>query len=97
MEGIFESNPPLGWQEKIMIASNNLEAEAYNWFLWWFGKCDAQSFYWQTFTTALLRAFHDEKEAHLYTKFVHLRKKVNVNDCIHECEGLAKRETRFYY
>lgn len=33
MEDIFESNPPLGGKEKIAIASNNLEGEAYEWFL----------------------------------------------------------------
>jgi len=34
MGGIFESNPLLGEQEKLMIASNSLEGEAYDWYLW---------------------------------------------------------------
>jgi len=33
MEAIFKSNPPIGERENIMTASNNLEVEAYDWFL----------------------------------------------------------------
>jgi len=40
----FESNPLLREQEKTMTTSNNLEGEAYDWFLWWSKKCDALSF-----------------------------------------------------
>jgi hypothetical protein len=75
MDGIFESNPPLGEREKIMTTSNSLEGEAYDWYLWWSRKCDARSFHWKNFTTALLKRFHDEEDDDLYNKFVHLKQK----------------------
>ena len=34
MDVVFEANPPIGEQEKVMTTFNNLEAEAYDWFLW---------------------------------------------------------------
>jgi hypothetical protein len=92
MEGIFESNPPLGEREKIMITSNNLDGEAYDGFLWWSRKCDGHSFHWQSFTTALLKRFHEEEDDDLYNKFMHLKQKGNANDYTHECEVLATME-----
>jgi len=44
MDAIFGANPPIGEQEKVMTASNYLEAEAYDWFLWWSTKCATRSF-----------------------------------------------------
>jgi hypothetical protein len=75
MDGIFESNPPLGEREKVMTTSNSLEGEAYDWYLWWSRKCDACSFHWKNFTTTLLKRFHDEEDDDLYNKFVHLKQK----------------------
>jgi hypothetical protein len=94
MEGIFESNPLLGEQEKIMTASNNLEGEAYDWFLWWSKKCDARSFHWQRFTTAIIKRFYDEEDNALYNKFVHLKQKGNVNDYTHEWEVCYRANCR---
>jgi hypothetical protein len=84
MDSIFESKPLLGEQEKIMITSNNLEGEYYDWFLWWSRKCDARSFHCQSFTTTLLKRFHDEEDNALYNKFVHLKQKGNINNYTHE-------------
>lgn len=75
MESIFESNPPLGEHEKIMMASNNLEAQAYDWFLWWPGKRDTCSFHWNTFMDALLKIFFNEEEDFVFNFFFILRKK----------------------
>jgi hypothetical protein len=84
MEGIFESNPPLGEREKIMTTSNNLEGKAYDWFLWWSRKCNTCSFHWQNFTDKLLKRSHDEEEDDVYTKSAHLKQKGKVNDYTHE-------------
>jgi hypothetical protein len=73
MDGIFESNPPLGEREKVMTTSNSLEGEAYDWYLWWSKKCDAHSFHWNNFTTSLLKIFHDKEDDNLYNKFMHLK------------------------
>ena len=75
MEGVFESNPPMGEQEKIMKTSNNLEREAYEWFIWWSGKWSSCSFHWENFIATLLKILHDEEEDDLYNKFVHLKQK----------------------
>ena len=82
MEGIFESNPPLGEREKIMTTSNSLEGEAYDWYLWWSGKCNVRSFQWNFFVAALLKRFYDEEDD-LYNKFINLKQKGNVNDYTH--------------
>jgi len=95
MECIFELNPSLCEQKKIVTTSNNLEGEAFDWLLRWSGKCDARSFYWQNFTSALLQRFEDEEEDDLYTKFVHLKQKGNINDYSHEWEVLATRQSGF--
>jgi hypothetical protein len=95
MDGIFESNPPLSKQEKIMTTSNSLEGEAYDWYLWWSKKCDARSFNWQNFTAALLKRFHDEEDDDLYNKFMHLKQKASVNDYTHEWEVSATRQRGF--
>jgi hypothetical protein len=78
-----------------MTTSNSLEGEAYDWYLWWSRKCDARSFHWQSFTTALLKRFHDEEDDDLYNKFVHLKQKGSVNDYTHEWEVLATRQSGF--
>jgi hypothetical protein len=74
-----------------MTASNSLEGEAYDWYLWWSGKCEARSFHWKNFTT-LLKRFHDEEDDDLYNKFMHLKQKGNVNNYTHEWEVLATRQ-----
>jgi hypothetical protein len=58
-------------------------------------KCDARSFHWKSFTTALLKRFHDEEDDDLYNKFVHLKQKGSVNDYTHEWEVLATRQSGF--
>jgi hypothetical protein len=95
MDGIFESNPPPSEREKVTTTSNNLEGEAYDWYLWWSRKCDACSFQWKNFTTSLLKIFHDEEDDDLYNKFVHLKQKGNVNNYTHEWEVLATRQCGF--
>jgi hypothetical protein len=95
MEGIFELNPPLGEREKLMTSSNNLEGESYDWFLWWSRKCDDNSFHWKSFTTALLKRFHDKEDDDLYKKFMHLKQKRNVNDYSYECEVMKTRKSGF--
>jgi len=77
--------------------SNNLEEEAYKWFLWWFKKCDARSFHWHKFTPALLKRFYEEEYDDLYIKSVHLKQKGNMNDYTHEWEVLETRQSRFTY
>jgi hypothetical protein len=74
-----------------------LEGEAYDWFLWWFEKCDIHSFHWQNFTTALLKRFHNEEEDDVYTKFARLKQKGNVNGYTHEWEVLATKQTGLSY
>jgi hypothetical protein len=78
-----------------MTTPNSLEGEAYDWYLWWSRKCDARSFHWKSFTTSLLKRFHDEEDDDLYNKFVLLKHKGNVNDYTHEWEVLATRQCGF--
>jgi hypothetical protein len=91
----FESNPLLGEREKVMTTSKSPEGEAYDWYLWWFRKCDASSFHWKNFTTNLLKRFHDEEDDYLYNKFIHLKHKGNINNYTHEWEVLETRQCRF--
>jgi hypothetical protein len=49
----------------------------------------------KTFTTSLLKRFHDEEEDELYTKFGHIKQKGNANDFTHEWEVLATRQIGF--
>jgi hypothetical protein len=49
MEGIFTSNPLPCKKEMIMTASHYLEGDAYDWFLWWYKKCDGFSINWKMF------------------------------------------------
>ena len=60
MDAIFKANPPIGEQEKVMTAFNNLEVEAYDWFLWCSNRCVAHSFNWEIFKNVLLKRFHDK-------------------------------------
>ena len=78
-----------------MTVSNNLEAEAYDWFLWWSGKCDAHSFLWKNFVDVLLKSFFDEEEDDVYEKFVHLKQKGFVSEYTHEWEVLVIRQRGF--
>ena len=73
MDEIFESNPTLREWKKVMKASNSLEGETYDWYLWWSKKCDASSLHWKNFTVALLKIFHDEEDDDLYNKYMHLK------------------------
>lgn len=43
----------------------------------------------------LLKRFYDEEEDDLYSKFIHLKQKGNVNDYTHEWEVLATRYDEF--
>jgi hypothetical protein len=56
-----------------MKASNSLEGETYDWYLWWSTKCDVSSLHWKNFTVALLKIFHDEEDDDLYNKYMHLK------------------------
>jgi len=95
MDAIFRANPPIGEQEKIMTASNYLEAEAYDWFLWWSNKCAIRSFNWKKFKSVFLKRFHDEEEDDVYERFIHLKQKGLVSEYIHEWEVLAIRQRGF--
>jgi len=78
-----------------MTTSNSLEGEAYDWYLWWSGKCNVCSFQWKNFVAALLKIFYDEEEDDLYNKFNHLKQKGNVNDYTHEWKVLVTRHDEF--
>jgi hypothetical protein len=58
-------------------------------------NCDALSFHWKNFTTALLKRFHDKKDDDLYNKFVHIKHKGIINEYTHECEVLETRKRGF--
>lgn len=78
-----------------MIASNNLEAEAYDWFLWCFDKCDTHSFHWKNCVDALLKIFFDKEKNVVYKNFVHLKQKGSISEYTHEWEVLATQQRRF--
>lgn len=78
-----------------MISSNNLEAEAYDWFVWWSGKCNARSFHWKPFVDALLKRLYDKEKDDVYEKFVHLKQKGSVSEYTHEWEVQATRQKGF--
>ena len=83
-------------EKKVITSPNNLEGGAYDWFLWWFGKCDARSFHWKSFTNALLKKFHDEEDDDLYNKYVHLKQKGNVNDYMHERGSVGNKAKQIH-
>eukprot|EP00253_Pinus_taeda_P030836 PITA_30836 len=95
MDEIFLANPSLGEQEKVVTTSTYLEAEAYDWFLWWSSKCTGCSFNWQNLKSALLKRFHDEEENDVYERFVHLKQKGSLSEYTHEWEVFIVRQRRF--
>lgn len=94
MNTILVANP-IGEQEKVMTASNNVEAEVYDWFLWWTNKCATRLFNWEYLNNALLKWFHDEEEDDVYERFIHLKQKGSVSEYTHEWEVLAIRQRGF--
>lgn len=95
MDAIFGANPPIDEQEKAITTSNNLEVEAYDWFMWWPNKCEARVFNWKNFVEALLKRFHDEEEDGVDERFDHLKQKGIVSEYTHEWEVLAIRQRGF--
>lgn len=91
----FLANPPLDEQERVMIALSYLEAEAYDWFLWWSSKCMGCLFNWKNFKNALLKRFHDEEENDVYERFVHLKQKGSMSEYTRDWEVLALRQRGF--